>query len=41
MNMTNLLKAITNIVENPITDLISFYKGSNRANSMGMHLKHI
>lgn len=33
--MTNLLKAIANIVENPITDLISFYKGSNRANSMG------
>jgi len=33
--MTNLLKAIANIVENPITDLVSFYKGSNRANSMG------
>ncbi len=32
--MTNLLKAIANIVENPITDLISFYKGSNRANNM-------
>ena len=33
--MTNLLKAIANIVENPIMDLVSFYKGSNRANSMG------
>lgn len=33
--MTNLLKAISNIVENPVTDLVSFYKGSNRANSMG------
>jgi len=33
--MTNLLKAISNIVENPITDLVSFYKSSNRANSMG------
>ncbi len=33
--MTNLLKAISNIVENPITELVSFYKGSNRANSMG------
>ena len=33
--MTNLLKAIANIVENPIIDLVSFYKGSNRANSMG------
>lgn len=33
--MTNLLIAITNIVENPITDLISFYSGSNRANNMG------
>lgn len=33
--MTNILIAIANIVENPITDLVSFYKGSNRANSMG------
>jgi len=33
--MTNVLKAIANIVKNPITDLVSFYKGSNRANSMG------
>lgn len=34
-NMTNLLIAIANIVQNPITDLISFYSGSNRANNMG------
>lgn len=33
--MTNLLKAIKNIIENPIIDLVSHYKGSNRANSMG------
>ncbi|NOR44063.1 MAG: NgoPII family restriction endonuclease [Candidatus Delongbacteria bacterium] len=33
--MTNLLIAISNIVENPITDLVSHYRGSNRANSMG------
>jgi len=33
--MTNLLVALANIIENPIVDLISYYKGSNRANSMG------
>ena len=33
--MTNLLVALANIVENPMVDLLSFYKGSNRANSMG------
>ncbi len=33
--MTNLLIALANIVENPIVDLLSFYKGSNSANSMG------
>lgn len=33
--MTNLLIAIKNIVENPITDIIPLYKGSNRANNMG------
>lgn len=33
--MTNLLIALANIVENPIVDLLSFYKGSNRANNMG------
>lgn len=32
--MTNLLIALINIVENPISDLISHYKWSNRANSM-------
>ena len=32
---TNLLVALANIVENPITDLMAHYKGSNRANSMG------
>ena len=33
--MTNILKALTNIVENPVIDLISHYNGSNRANNMG------
>lgn len=33
--MTNVLIALTNIVENPIVDLRSFYTGSNRANNMG------
>lgn len=33
--MTNLLIALANIVKNPVTDLISFYSGSNRANNMG------
>jgi hypothetical protein len=32
---TNLLIALANIMENPITDLVSHYKGSNRANNMG------
>lgn len=33
--MTNLLIALANIIENPVVDLLSFYRGSNRANSMG------
>lgn len=33
--MTNILKALTNIVKNPVTDLIAHYNGSNRANNMG------
>ena len=37
--MTNLLIALTRIIENPTTDLISFYKGSNRANNMGEALE--
>jgi hypothetical protein len=32
---TNLIIALTNIIENPITDLVAHYKGSNRANNMG------
>ena len=32
---TNLLIALINIIENPITDLVAHYKGSNRANNMG------
>lgn len=33
--MTNLLIALKNFVENPLTDLVSYYQGTNRANSMG------
>lgn len=33
--MTNLLIALKNFVENPQTELVSHYQGSNRANSMG------
>lgn len=32
---TNLLIAISNLVRNPITNIISHYQGSNRANNMG------
>ena len=34
-NETNLLIAISNLVKNPITNLVSHYRASNRANSMG------
>lgn len=37
---TNLLVALINIVENPIVDLVSHYKGSNRANNMGDALEN-
>lgn len=40
MQSTNLLTALANIIENPITDLVSHYKGSNRANSMGDALEN-
>lgn len=33
--MTNVLVALKNIIDNPINNLIAFYNGSNRANSMG------
>src|SRR3989339_181662 len=32
---TNLLIAITNLVKNPITNLVSHYRSSNRINNMG------
>jgi len=32
---TNLLIAISNLVKNPITNLVSHYRAANRANSMG------
>jgi hypothetical protein len=33
--MTNLLKAIKTIIDNPIPDLVSYYQGKNRINSVG------
>jgi hypothetical protein len=40
MQETNLLIALANIIENPITDLVSHYRGSNRANNMGDALEN-
>ncbi len=37
--MTNLLIALTNIIKNPINDIVANYKGSNRANSVGDSLE--
>ena len=37
---TNILTAILNIVENPITELRTFYQSRNRANSMGESLEN-
>jgi len=33
--MANLLQAIKTVVDNPISDLLSYYKGKNRINSVG------
>jgi len=33
--MTNLLIALSNLVKNPLTDVVSHYRSSNRANNMG------
>lgn len=33
--MVNILSALQNLIENPITDLQDHYSGANRANSMG------
>lgn len=33
--MTNLLVAIRNIIDNPVNELMTYYKGTNRANNMG------
>lgn len=33
--MTNILIAISNLIENPIRDLVSYYRSTNRANNMG------
>jgi len=33
--MTNLLVALSNLAKNPLTDVVSHYRSSNRANSMG------
>lgn len=38
--MTNILKAIKKIVDNPIPDLVSYYKSKNRINSVGDALEY-
>ena len=37
---TNLLKALSNLVKNPITDVVAHYRHSNRANNMGDALEY-
>jgi len=37
--MTNLLIALSNIIKNPINDIVENYKGSNRKNSVGDSLE--
>jgi len=37
--MTNLLIALSNLVKNPITDIVGHYRSPNRANSMGNALE--
>ena len=37
---TNLIIAITNLIENPITNLVSHYRSTNRANNMGDALEY-
>lgn len=36
---TNIIRAIINLVSNPITEIMSFYNSKNRANSMGEALE--
>ncbi len=38
--MTNLLKALSNLVENPLSNIVDHYKSSNRANNMGDALEY-
>ena len=33
--MTNILEAIKTIIENPISDIVSYYQCKNRINSVG------
>ena len=33
--MTNLLKAVINLINNPIVKIKSYYQGRNRANNVG------
>lgn len=37
--MSNLLKAITNLVNNPVVEITDYYSGRNRANSVGSALE--
>lgn len=36
---TNILKAIKNIINNPVPDLVAFYRSTNRMNGMGESLE--
>ena len=38
--MSNILKAIINIVQNPIIDLVDYYQGRNRINNSGKALEN-
>lgn len=38
--MTNILKAIKTIVDNPISDLVDYYKNKNRVNQIGDALEY-
>ncbi len=38
--MSNILKAVTNIVQNPIINLVDYYQGRNRINNSGKALEN-
>ena len=38
--MSNILKAVKNIVQNPIINLVDYYEGRNRINNSGKALEN-